>query len=148
MALTFNGKTIKCGNEHTLLEEMPPDLAIRQFFSWSQRGLVEVFGGQAGRAMRVQCWIHDASFSSLTALDSYMKTLDMMSGDFGKLSITSTLATGGTIIRENVRFMGFHRTAFNGREVAEPIPAIGVHGSNYGAWHIQGEMHFYQLRLR
>lgn len=146
MTVAFKGKTIKCGNEHSLFYEEPPELAVRQFFSWAQRGVVEIFGGQAGRPIAIDCWVHDRSFNNLTAIDKYLGELDKLAGEFGELSITTT-AGGGTskLIRKNCRFIGFKRKPFNGQEWPSPLPAIGPDTSTYGYWHIAGELHFYQL---
>lgn len=153
MAVQFEEKTgtgayapahiFKCGTEHSLLIEKQPSLAVRQFFSWSQKGMVEVYGGQQGREVRVECWVHDSTFTNLTDIDAYLAILDGMAGQYGR--ITLTIPTAQTLTRDDCRFVGFARKPFNGQENPEPIPAIGVHAASYGNWHIAGTLVFFQL---
>ena len=131
----------KCGNEHSLFIEQPPALATRQFFSWAQKGVVEIFGGQTVRPIAVEVWIHDSTFTTLALLDAALIALDAKAGEFGDVRIT----TPETITRTDVRFVGFHRVPFEGQKQPAPILAQGVSNVSYGNWHIAGELHFLQL---
>lgn len=133
----------KCGTEHSLFIEKQPTLAVRQFFSWSQNGTVEVYGGRQGREVRVDCWVHDTTFSSLQAIDAYLAVLDEMAGQYGR--VTLTVPVSQTLTRDDCRFVGFVRKPFNGQQHPEPLPAIGVHSTSYGDWHIAGTLVFFQL---
>lgn len=134
----------KCSNEHSLINEQPPGLAVRQFYSWAQNGVIEILGGRMGRALIVECWIHDSTFTTLALLDAYLVTLDNMAGAFGELKLVAV--DSSDIRRDSCRFIGFKRIPFDGQRRPEPIPAIGVFDpSSYGGWHLAGELHFFQL---
>lgn len=133
---------IKCGSEHSLFIEQPPELAVRRFFSWNQSGTIELFGGRMSRPIFIECWIHDSAFTDVKDIDDYIKTLDLMGGDYVRVNL---VAAGETMVRDDCRFVGFVRKPFDGQRLPQPIPAIGTHGSSYGDWHICGELHFVQL---
>lgn len=149
MAITFQGKRILCGNEHDLIVEEPPQINIRQFYSWTQNGIVEIFGGRGGRPLVIYCWIHDSSFRNYSAIDNYMKSLDQRAGEFGQLRVSTTVTGSQSVaVRDNCRFIGFRRTGFPGQSSPQPILAIGTFDTTaYGSWHIAGELHFYQLKV-
>ena len=133
------------GDTHSLIIEQPPGLAIRQFYSWAQNGVVEVLGGRGGRAFVIECWIHDQTLTTLQLLDDHLLGVDRDAGMFGNLKLT---VGSQTLQRNNCRFIGFQRVPFDGQRRAEPLPVLGVHDpSAYGAWHIAGELHFFQLSV-
>lgn len=144
MTISLNGSAFKCGNEHSLFCEAPPTLAVRQFFSWGQKGLVEIYGGQAGRPFYVYCWLHDTSFSSIGELDKYLLYLDKLAGTFGTVQM---LSGGGMMQRYSCRFLGFRRIPFPGQDHPQILPVLGPDTSSYGNYHIAGELHFFQLSL-
>lgn len=133
-----------CGDEHSLIIEQPPGLAIRSFYSWAQNGMIEILGGRMGRAIMVECWIHDSTFATLSDLDDHLIALDERAGAFGELKLIAIDAS--ELRRDNCRFIGFNRVPFDGQRRPEPLPAIGVTDpATYGYWHIAGELHFFQL---
>jgi hypothetical protein len=148
MSIRLNGTAFKCGNTHKVMVEESPKVALRTFFSWSQRGVIEIYGGKADRHIVIYCWIHDKGFAKLVDIMKYLESLDMRVGEFGELVVTIP-AQGGTatITRKNCRFMGFQRIPFDGQDYPEPLPALGTHDTNYGGWHIAGELHFKQLQV-
>lgn len=147
MAISFKGKTFKCGKEHSMVIEEPPKLAVANFHSWNIRGEIETYGGQGGRPLMIQCWIHDAGFTSMRLIAAYLKELDILAGEFGQLQYVQEYGTRGTINYKNCRFLGFRRVPFPGQEHPTPIEAVGPHGSGYGAYHVAGELWFYQLLI-
>jgi hypothetical protein len=119
-------------------------IATREFFSWGQKGQVQIYGGQSGRDLYISCWIHHPEIQTLAALDSNLLAMDSRTGEFGRLVVT----VGTEVLtRENCRFMGFERVPFQGQEHAGGIPVIGPNTTTYGAYHIAGNLHFRQLAL-
>lgn len=141
MSLRFNGTAFYCESTHGLICESPPELAIRQYYSWGQLGVVEILGGRMGRPLYVDCWIHSQTFVSVAAIDEYLKSLDRKVGEVGTLELT---ITGSVITRPNCRFVGFKRVPFRGQERPEILQVVGPNTASYGSWHIAGELHFFQ----
>lgn len=144
MSVLFNGSAFNCTNTHSLICEDPVSIQTRDFFSWGQKGQVQIYGGQSGRELYVYCWLHHPELSSVQLMDNYLLTLDKRTGEFGTLVVT----TGQNVMRrQNCRFMGFERQAFSGQEHPGIIPVIGPDIATYGAFHIPGVLRFRQLRV-
>jgi hypothetical protein len=144
MSVTLNGQAFKCDDTHSLFIDSQMQIATRDFFSWGQKGQVQVYGGQTSRDFYINCWIHHPEIQDLTGLDAVLLSMDGRTGEFGRVIVT----VGTSVIRrENCRFMGFERIPFPGQEHANGIPVIGPNTTTYGGWHIAGNLHFRQLAL-
>jgi hypothetical protein len=119
-------------------------IATRDFFSWGQKGQVQIYGGQTSRDIYIHCWIHHPEIQTLTELDAVLLSMDQRTGEFGRVTVT---VGSSAIRRENCRFMGFERIPFQGQDHACGIPVIGPNTTVYGGWHIAGNLHFRQLAL-
>jgi|688.fasta_scaffold02433_22 hypothetical protein len=144
MSVTLNGQAFKCEDTHSLIIDSPMEIATRDFFSWGQKGQVQIYGGQTSRDIYIYCWIHHPEIQNLLALDSVLLAMDQRTGEFGRLLVS---ASGSVMRRENCRFMGFERIPFPGQDHAGGIPVIGPNTTTYGGWHIAGNLHFRQLAL-
>jgi hypothetical protein len=144
MSVSLNGSAFYCEGTHSLIIDSQMEIATREFFSWGQKGQVQIYGGQSGRDLYINCWLHHPEIQTITALDALLLNYDKRTGEFGRLVVT----VGTDVIRrENCRFMGFERIAFPGQEHAGGIPVIGPDKQTYGAFHICGNLHFRQLNL-
>lgn len=148
----------RVGVLHSLIIEQPPSPALRRFYSWNSPGEIEIFGGLRGRPFTVSCWINSAEFINYADIYRYLNSVDLLTGRHGLFRLTTersvtldsdlnTVVSETVIDLANVTFMGLTRLPFNGQENAEPLRAIGTHGLNYGNWHMNAVLNFFQLDI-
>ena len=141
--ITFKGTEIE--GTHGVITPEPPSVQVRSTFFWGLQGQSVIYGGNAGRRLSCNIWLHDnydGAFGLQNLIDK-LDEYDKMVGEFGKLEETYTRNNFAHRVYKNCHFLGFTPQAIGGQDQPGPVESDGPW---IDGWMQAGTMQWVQIQ--